>query len=81
MSIHDSGLEKQGIPISWKRRLINNFNLYHQPNQTHLPVNLFDLADKDTFFLGDHPSWGYTMSNTSRYDLLNATDDKTYFSS
>ncbi|GFX26717.1 RNA-directed DNA polymerase from mobile element jockey [Trichonephila clavipes] len=63
-----------------KRRLINIFNSYHTPNQVHLPVNLFDFADKDAIFLGDlnakHRFWGCTASNTRGYDLLNAAGDK-----
>ncbi|GFS79610.1 hypothetical protein TNCV_3187161 [Trichonephila clavipes] len=49
----DSDLEMQGISITWKRRVINIFNLYYPPNQGHLPAEFFDCSDKNTIFLGD----------------------------
>ncbi|GFT39586.1 hypothetical protein TNCV_1862171 [Trichonephila clavipes] len=76
----DSDLEMQGISITWKRRGINIFNLYHPPNQAHLPAEIFDCSDKNTLFLGDlnakHQSWGCSTNNDRGNDLLNADDDR-----
>ncbi|GFV78719.1 RNA-directed DNA polymerase from mobile element jockey [Trichonephila clavipes] len=76
----DSDLEIQGISITWKRRVINIFNLYHPPNQGHLPAEIFDCSDKNTIFLGDlnakHQSWGCSTNNDRGNDLLNADDDR-----
>ncbi|GFS93529.1 hypothetical protein TNCV_1982281 [Trichonephila clavipes] len=76
----DSDLEMQGISITWKRRVINIFNLYHPPNQGHLPAEMFDCPDKNTIFLGDlnakHQSWSCSTNNDRGNDLLNAADDR-----
>ncbi|GFV13222.1 hypothetical protein TNCV_3655421 [Trichonephila clavipes] len=76
----DSDLEMQGISITWKRGVINIFNLYHHPNQGHLSAEIFDCSDKNTIFLGDlnakHQSWGCSTSNDRDNDLLNADDDR-----
>ncbi|GFU64674.1 RNA-directed DNA polymerase from mobile element jockey [Trichonephila clavipes] len=71
----------QGINITWKRRVINIFYLYHPPNQGHLPAEIFDCSDKNTIFLGDlnaeHQSWGCSINNDRGNVLLNAADDRT----
>ncbi|GFV99240.1 hypothetical protein TNCV_1512121 [Trichonephila clavipes] len=76
----DSDLEMQGISITWKRRVINIFNLYHPPNQGHLPAEIFDCSDKNTIFLGDlnakHQRWGCSTNNDRGNDLLNVADDR-----
>ncbi|GFW44335.1 RNA-directed DNA polymerase from mobile element jockey [Trichonephila clavipes] len=76
----DSDLEMQGVSINWKRRGINIFNLYHPPDQGHLPAEIFDCSDKNTIFRGDlnakHQSWGCSTNNYRGNDLLNAADDR-----
>ncbi|GFU25488.1 RNA-directed DNA polymerase from mobile element jockey [Trichonephila clavipes] len=70
----------QDISITWKRRVINMFYLYHPPNQGHLPAEIVDCSDKNTIFLGDlnakHQSWGCSTNNDRGNDLLNADDDR-----
>ncbi|GFU89874.1 putative RNA-directed DNA polymerase from transposon BS [Trichonephila clavipes] len=75
-----SDLEMQGISITWKRRVINIFNLYHPLNQGHLPAEIFDCSGKNTIFLGDlnakYESRGCSTNNDRSNDLFNAADDR-----
>ncbi|GFW36665.1 transposable element Tcb2 transposase [Trichonephila clavipes] len=72
----DSDLEMQGISITWKRRVINIFNLYHPPNQDHHPAEIFDCSDKITIFLGDLNAKHQRRGCSTNNDLLNADDDE-----
>ena len=77
-------LEIQGIKCFINAtQHVNIVNIYHPPNNCHLPLDFETIFEANTIILGDpnalHTHWGCSTTNNRGTELLELTDDKAFY--